>query len=208
MPFSNPRNAATSYLILRELADGGVIDWPLDEADAQRPLFDGLEAGGFIVRWDRVWPLHDRYRLTEKGIQALEAVYNPGAASPLIERIRAQDLPPAQRRAQLLAVRLDPVVWPILHDPYTHWSSIRVDQGHLYRFFWEDQVAPRRKPAPRKPAPKPKPPKPPKVGFGNVAARLVNVHHHHHVDGTLVDLDRDADPDYIPPDPGGDVDVS
>jgi len=54
MPFSSPRSASTSYLILRHLYDGDVIEWPLPEDHPLRPLFDALVAQGLIARWDRV----------------------------------------------------------------------------------------------------------------------------------------------------------
>jgi hypothetical protein len=215
MAFSNPRDALTSYLILRDLHDGNVIDWPLDEGHLLRPLFDKLTEQGYVARWDRMWPLHDRYRLTEKGIATLEAAYRPAGAPQFVEQIRAQRLPAPQRRAALQAQRLDPVLWPILHDPYTHWSTILQDQGPYYRFFWEDQ-APRRRPAPPKPA-KPAAPKAQvRVGGGGRGMRavlphthvVVHEHHFHQDPSTLVDLDRETDdPDYVAPEPG-DYDVS
>jgi hypothetical protein len=215
MPFSTPRNAATSYLVLRHLYEGDVVEWPLPEDHPQKRLFDALEAQGFVARWDRVWPLSDRYRLTERGIGALEAVYRPADAEAFYERIRAQNLPPAGRRAALAQARLDPVVWPILHDPFTHWSTVDADQGRYYRYFWEDQRPPLRVPPPPK-QPAQKAPKPQQGGGVRVVRgggfHVHQVHHHDHHDNhqraVLVDLDRDAgDPDYIPPDQG-DVDVS
>lgn len=217
MPFSNPRNAATSYLVLRDLHDGNVIDWPLDEGHPLRGLFDQLSEQGYIARWDRMWPLHDRYRLTEKGIAALEGAYRPAGAPQFVDQLRARNMPAPQRRAALQAQKLDPVIWPILHDPYTHWSTILQDQGPYYRFFWEDQ-APRRRPAPPKPQqPAAAPRAQVRVGGGGRGrgipfTRVVHEHHHHqhfHQDpSTLVDLDRDVgDPDYVAPEPG-DYDVS
>jgi hypothetical protein len=212
MPFSNPRNAATSYLVLRDLHDGNVIDWPLDEAHPLRGLFDLLTEQGYIARWDRMWPLHDRYRLTEKGIAALEGAYRPAGAQQFVDQLRARRLPAPERRAALQAQRLDPVIWPILHDPYTHWTNLAEDQGPYYRFFWEDQ-APRRRPAPPKPQKQAPARAQVRVGGGGGGFRVQHVvvheHHHHHQDpSTLVDLDRDAgDPDYVAPEPG-DYDVS
>jgi len=71
MPFADPRAAATAYLILRHLYDGDIIDWPSPDDHPLREVFAQLEAQGYVARWDRVWPLHDRYRLlTEKGTLA------------------------------------------------------------------------------------------------------------------------------------------
>ncbi|MFO0659697.1 MAG: hypothetical protein U0165_07695 [Polyangiaceae bacterium] len=44
MPFSNPQNAAVSFLVLRHLYDGDVIDWPLPEDHRFRALFGQLES--------------------------------------------------------------------------------------------------------------------------------------------------------------------
>ena len=49
MPFSTPRSAAMSYLVLRHLYEGDVIEWPLASDHPQKPLFDGLESQGFVV---------------------------------------------------------------------------------------------------------------------------------------------------------------
>jgi hypothetical protein len=214
MPFSSPKSASTSYLVLRHLYDGDVIEWPLAEDHPLRSLFDALESQGFVARWDRMWPLSDRYRLTEKGIAALEAAYRPQGADTFVEGLRTRNLSPRERRAHLEAQRLDPVIWPILHDPYTHWSTVAEDQGRYYAFFWADQRPPMRNPKPQqKPAVKAqKPQRGGGGGGGGMRPGAFGVHHHHHHyphhDPTVVDLDREAgDPGYVPP-PTGDYDVS
>jgi hypothetical protein len=218
MPFSNARSAATSYLILRHLYDGDIIDWPLSPDHPLRAHFDALEAQGVIARWDRIWPLSDRYRLTEKGIAALEAIYRPTGADAFYESLRAENLPPHQRRARLQAQGLDPVIWPILHDPFTHWSTVGEDPGRYYAYLWDDQKPPMRRPSPKKQAPVVKGPSL-KQGGGGGGVRfvrgVVDHHHHHHYhhqpphhDPTVVDLDQESrDPGYAPP-PAGDYDVS
>ena len=80
MQFADPRATATAYLILRHLYDGDIIEWPIPDDHPLREIFMQLEAQGYVARWDRVWPLHDRYRLTEKGISSIEAVYRPAGA--------------------------------------------------------------------------------------------------------------------------------
>lgn len=185
MPFSSPRNAAISYLVLRDLSDGDIIEWPLPPDHPLKALFDGLESGGFIARWDRIWPLSDRYRLTEKGIAALEALYRPAGAEAFFESLRARNIPAVERRAELERAQLHPVIWPILHDPHTHWSTVDQDQGRYYRFFWEDQSPLRRNPAP---------PNRPAVAYpaGAPARAAAYPHHPSPVHGTLFDLDREA----------------
>ena len=217
MPFSNPRSAATSYLILRHLYDGDIIEWPIADDHPLRSIFEALEAQGLVARWDRIWPLSDRYRLTERGIAAIEAVYRPSGAEAFFAEVRARNLPPAERRAFVASRGLDPVVWPLLHDPHTHWSNVGEFQGQYYGYLWEDQRPPgRRKPTPPqkpKPAPKPKPQKSVQRGGGGVRMPRVGHHHHHHRHGphhdpTIVDLDDEAaDPSYVAPVPG-DYDVS
>jgi hypothetical protein len=215
MPFSTPRNAATSYLILRHLYEGDVIEWPIAEDHPKKPLLDALEAQGLIARWDRMWPLHDRYRLTDKGIAAIEAIYRPAGAEAFLADVRKRSLPPAERRAFVTSRGLDPVIWPILHDPYTHWSNLDQDQGQYHAFLWEDQRPPLRKPRPPKvkPAPAPKPRPPARVGGGG-GVRVVHhmvthdVHHHHHHPHQVVDLDGQVeDPGDVDP-VAGDYDVS
>ncbi|MEO7093315.1 MAG: hypothetical protein ABI175_08700 [Polyangiales bacterium] len=197
-------HAATTYLVLRHLYEGDIIGWPLDEAHPQHELFASLESQGLVARWDRIWPLSDRYRLTEKGIAAIEAIYNPATAEALLQSLRVQNLTPAQRRAALQAKGFDPAVWPILHDPYTHWSTVDQDPGRTHAFFWEDQLPPRRVEASR----------PYRSTAGGGGGPRGHRHDHDdslldpHVLHTVVDLDREAaDPGYVAP-IGGDVDVS
>ena len=71
MQFADPKQRANAYLILRHLYDGDVIEWPIDDAHPLRKIFHALEQQGYIARWDRMWPLHDRYRLTEAGRRQL-----------------------------------------------------------------------------------------------------------------------------------------
>ena len=143
MQFADPQAISAAYLILRHLYDGDVIEWPIAEDHPLHAVFAGLEAQGYVARWDRVWPLHDRYRLTEKGIAAIEGVYRPAGAEQFMSQIRQQNLPPAQRRAYLQAQRLDPVLWPLLHDPSTHWSTYGNTGSRYQSFFWEDQRPPK-----------------------------------------------------------------
>lgn len=140
MQFEDPQDLATAYLILRHLYDGDVIDWPVPDDHPLRHVFAGLEAQGYIARWDRIWPLHDRYRLTDQGIAAIEAVYRPAGAQAIYHAVRGRNLSAAQRRAYLVQQGYDPVLWPLLHDPATHWSAWRDDRGDYYDWFWEDHL--------------------------------------------------------------------
>jgi hypothetical protein len=138
MPFSSPERAALSYLILRQLYDGDVIEWPVGDDHPLAGVFGALEAQGYIARWDRIWPLRDRYRLTERGIAAIEAVYRPNDAEAVWQRLRAER--PQGRRAWLQSQHLDPRLWPVLHDPHTHWSNWPHFRGPWYDYVWEDEV--------------------------------------------------------------------
>jgi hypothetical protein len=144
MQFADPQAISTAYLVLRHLYDGDVIEWPIADDHPLHHVFAGLEAQGYVARWDRVWPLRDRYRLTEKGIAAIEAVYRPAGSEQFLADLRGRNLPPAQRRAYLQQQRLDPVLWPILHDPSTHWTTYPQTGSRYQSFFWEDQRPPRR----------------------------------------------------------------
>lgn len=145
MIFADPRAAATAYLILRHLYDGDVIDWPIADDDPHRETFAALEAQGFVARWDRVWPLHDRYRLTDKGIAAIEAVYRPAGAEAFFDQLRQRNLGAAERRAHLQAHGLNPALWPLLHDPSTHWSTFTTLGGPYHAYVWEDLQPPKRR---------------------------------------------------------------
>jgi len=140
MQFEDPQELSNAYLILRHLYDGDVIEWPIADDHPLRQVFAAMEAQGYIARWDRVWPLHDRYRLTDKGIAAIEEVYRPAGAESLYNDLRGRNLTAAQRRAYLQQQGYDPVLWPLLHDPSTHWDMYRQDRGRYYNWFWEDQL--------------------------------------------------------------------
>ncbi|TMQ14639.1 MAG: hypothetical protein E6J90_26640 [Deltaproteobacteria bacterium] len=140
MEFADPQDKATAYLILRHLYDGDVIEWPIADDHPLRHVFAALEAQGYIARWDRMWPRHDRYRLTDQGIAAIEAVYRPAGAEAVYHDLRHRNPSVAQRRAYLVQRGYDPLLWPLLHDPTTHWELWRNDHGRYYDWFWEDQL--------------------------------------------------------------------
>jgi hypothetical protein len=140
MQFEDPQDLSTAYLILRHLYDGDVIEWPIAEDHPLHHVFTATEAQGYIARWDRTWPRRDRYRLTDKGIAAIEAVYRPAGAEAIYSDVRARNLGPAERRTYLAGLGYDPVLWPLLHDPTTHWDMFRQDRGRYYDWFWEDQL--------------------------------------------------------------------
>jgi hypothetical protein len=144
MPLVEPQARSIGYLILRHLYDGDIIDWPIDDDHPQRAIFADLEAQGFIARWDRIWPLHDRYRLTEKGIAAIEAVYKPSGADEIYLEMQRRKLKPADRRAFLSQRGCDPTLWPLLHDPWTHWSTYDPWEAQYQSYVWEDQLPFRR----------------------------------------------------------------
>ena len=188
MQFADPRATATAYLILRHLYDGDIIEWPIPDDHPLRQIFVELETQGYVARWDRVWPLHDRYRLTEKGIAAIEAVYRPAGAEAFFEDLRRRNLSPVDRRAYLQSQGLNPALWPLLHDPSTHWSTFHQMGARYHAYVWEDQQPPKRV----------RPSKMKRAGSKGGAGRVV--HHHQHEDHLhrpavvphLVDLDRQA----------------
>ena len=139
MQFEDPQDRATGYLILRHLYDGDVIEWPIADDHPLRHVFTALEAQGYIARWDRTWPLHDRYRLTDRGIATIKGVYKPAGADTIYNDLRRKNLGAAQRRAYLSQQGYDPVLWPLLHDPTTRWDRVRYDRGSYYDWFWDDQ---------------------------------------------------------------------
>jgi len=145
MQFDDPQDLSTAYLILRHLYDGDVIEWPIADDHPLRHVFAALEAQGYIARWDRTWPRHDRYRLTDTGIAAIEGVYRPAGAEAIYSDVRARNLDAAQRRAYLVQQGHDPVLWPLLHDPTTHWELFGQDRGRYHDWFWEDQQPYRRR---------------------------------------------------------------
>jgi hypothetical protein len=144
MQFADPRAMATAYLILRHLYDGDIVEWPIPDDHPLRDIFVQLEAQGYVARWDRVWPLHDRYRLTEKGIAAIEAVYRPAGAESFFEDLRRRNLSPVDRRGYLQSQGLNPALWPLLHDPSTHWSTFFTHGARYHSYVWEDMQPPKR----------------------------------------------------------------
>jgi len=198
MLFADPRANAVGFLILRHLYDGDVIEWPIEEEHPEHPLFAALEEQGFIARWDRIWPLRDRYRLTEKGIAAIETFYRPAGADAFFDELRRANLDPAGRRGYLQARGFDPSLWPVLHDPSAHWSTFG-SEGSLYQqYVWEDQ----------------RPAKRTRHSSGGGGRSGGGVHHHYHQDRypdivpQVVDLDRQAqDPGVVGPN-ATDYDVS
>ena len=145
MQLADPQMVPVAYLILRQLYDGDVIDWPIPDDHALHALFSELEAQGYVARWDRMWPRHDRYRLTDLGIATIEAVYRPATSEALWFELRALALAPAARRAWLVRRGLDPRLWPVVHDPTTHWDSWADDHGLYYGWLWEDEQPYRRR---------------------------------------------------------------
>lgn len=187
MQFADPRATATAYLILRHLYDGDVIEWPVPDDHPLRDVFQQLEAQGYVARWDRVWPLRDRYRLTDRGIAAIEAVYRPAGAEAFFEDLRRRNLAPGDRRGYLQSQGLNPALWPLLHDPSTHWSTFHTLGARYHAYVWEDMQPPKRvRPSKRK-------------GGGGGVRVVHHDHHHHHVvhhvrppKHHVVDLDREV----------------
>src|SRR5688572_4070008 len=99
MQFADPQELSTAYLILRHIYDGDVIEWPIADDHPLARIFAALEQQGYVARWDRTWPRRDRYRLTEKGISTIEAVYRPAGAEVVWNDLRAKGLGAAERRA-------------------------------------------------------------------------------------------------------------
>lgn len=184
MQFADPQARSTAYLILRHLYDGDVIDWPIADDHPLRAIFEALESEGFVARWDRVWPLHDRYRLTEKGIATIEQVYKPAGAEAFFDDLQNRNLSPPARRQHLLSLGLDPVLWPLLHDPSTHWSNYVTVGARWLAYVWEDQ----RPPKPSRSDAKARAKAAAKAAARPVAQPIRPRQH-------LVDLDREADDD-------------
>jgi hypothetical protein len=195
MQFADPRATATAYLILRHLYDGDIIEWPVPDDHPLREVFLQLEGQGYVARWDRVWPLHDRYRLTEKGIATIEAVYRPAGAEAFFEDLRRRNFGPSDRRAYLQSQGLNPALWPLLHDPSTHWSTFHTLGARYHSYVWED-MQPAKRVRPSKTQTKAT------VGrSGHGVGRAVHHHHYHHHDeprphpvavSHVVDLDQQA----------------
>jgi hypothetical protein len=140
MQFADPRQRANAYLILRHLYDGDVIEWPIDDGHPLKPIFDALEMQGYVARWDRVWPLHDRYRLTEAGIAAIEAVYRPADSATVWNELRGRNMTVVERRTYLIHYGYDPYLWPLLHDPSVGWDTYYDDPGIYWGYVWEDEL--------------------------------------------------------------------
>lgn len=139
MQFADPRQQSTAYLILRHLYDGEVIEWPIDDAHPHHAVFKALEEQGYVARWDRTWPRRDRYRLTDRGIATIEAVYKPATADSTYDELRRLQMPAAQRRQFLASRGHDPLLWGLLHDPGTSWDTWEIEGGRYHRYLWEDQ---------------------------------------------------------------------
>lgn len=139
VPMANKNDWAVALLVMRHLYDGDAIDWPLASDHPKYPIFQQLESLGYIARWDRIWPLHDRYRLTEKGIREIEQHYRPADADRIFQQMRQSGARSAKARQTLLRNQgVDPWHWTVLHDPYTHWSTWDTDSGSYYRQVWHD----------------------------------------------------------------------
>lgn len=145
MQFADPRQRANAFLILRHLYDGDVIEWPVEDDHALKPVFDALETQGYVARWDRTWPLHDRFRLTEQGIAAIEAVYKPAGADQTWNDLRGRNLRPEQRRDYLVNQGYDPYLWPVLHDPSSSWDTYYDEPSFYSSYIWEDDQPFRRR---------------------------------------------------------------
>jgi hypothetical protein len=138
-PMPNKNDWAVALLVMRHLYDGDVIDWPLADDHPKVAVFQQLESLGYIARWDRIWPLHDRYRLTEKGIREIEKHYRPADADRIYQQMRQSGARNPKARQELLRRQgVDPWHWTVLHDPYTHWSTWDTDSGSYYRQVWYD----------------------------------------------------------------------
>lgn len=189
MMFSTHRESVIGLLVLRHLHTGNVIDYPAPESLPQIKILKTLEDNGFIERWNRLWPLADRYRLTAKGVQAIQAAYRPDNAEAVLQQLRARNLAPSARPQALRALGYDPNYWPILHDPHTHWMTWPELIGPYQRYIWEPELprvqAPRpaaqaRPGAPRQARPRPAPRR--QGGFSPSPSHYHQHHiHHHHV---------------------------
>ena len=193
MLFADPNANALAYLVLRHLYDGDVIEWPIADDHPHVAIFQALEQQSLVARWDRVWPLHDRYRLTEHGIKAIEAVYRPAGAEQFFDGLRRQGLAPAERRGFLQAQGLDPLLWPLLHDPTTHWTTFGTAPARYQQYIWEDTMPMRQRRTRRQ------------VVVHKVVHHVV---HHVRPPQHLVDLDRDVNDPLVPRSPTADYDVS
>ena len=189
MLFADPNANALAYLVLRHLYDGDVVEWPIADDHPHLAVFQGLEQQALVARWDRVWPLHDRYRLTEHGIKAIEAVYRPAGAEQFFDGLRRQNLAPADRRGYLQAQGFDPVLWPLLHDPTTHWTTFGTAPARYQQYIWEDTMPFRQRRSARQ----------------VVVEKVV---HQHRPPQQLIDLDRDVNDPLLPISTTADYDLS
>jgi len=135
--FSGPEDdRIRALLILRQLHDGDVIDYPIPDDSPWKRFFEELVSQGLIARWDRVWPLHDRYRLTEPGVATIGKLYRPAEAESVFADLRRRDLAPEARPSFLRNLGHDPLLWPALHDPHTHWMTWGEERGPYSRYVW------------------------------------------------------------------------
>jgi len=209
MAATDPGSRAVGYLILRHLYDGDVIEWPIGDDHPVRQVFADLEEQGLVARWDRVWPLHDRYRLTDGGIAAIEAVYRPEGAEAFFGELRQQNLSPQDRRGFIASRGLDPFLWPIVHDPSTHWSTFQELGAPYYGYVWEDQRPMRRTRHPQSmPVAPGMPPGMRPVSELEPQGYYYEPYERGRVAATVVDLDGQAEDFDNGPSEQGDYDVS
>jgi hypothetical protein len=137
--FTNTRDTTLGMLILRHLHEGDVIDYPVDSDIPQAYIFRALETSGYIERWHRIWPLHDRYRITPQGLAALQKVYQPESAQATLAQLGAQAQNPYARRQLIQGRGVDPALWGALHDPHTHWMTFHQYPGPYHRYLYADR---------------------------------------------------------------------
>jgi hypothetical protein len=135
-PEDDTSERAIRLLIMRALLDGDVIDYPIAADHRKHGLFSALEAEGLIARWDRMWPLHDRYRLTERGTSLIQRLQDPDAQD-FFERLKEQGLSPAARRKELRSRNLDPFDYSVVNDPYSSWETWDDDPGAFFLYVNE-----------------------------------------------------------------------
>jgi pentatricopeptide repeat protein len=142
-------------LILRHLHDGEEIDYPIPEDHRYRAVFEELETRGLIERWDRIWPLHDRYRLTPRGMAGIVAVRRPEEADQLFEEMHERGLAPRERHEYLIQHGYDPAVWSAVNDTSVTWTDWESDPGEYWRYVCEELPADTGLGAPAAPPPRP-----------------------------------------------------
>jgi hypothetical protein len=141
-PTPEQEDLAVRLVVLRFLHDGEIVDYPIRDDDDLRAVFDVLEREGYLARWNRTWPLNDRYRLTEAGIAEIEKYYRPGPAENAHREMRERGLAPGDRQRWLRERGHDPFLWALLNDPYIDWRSWWSHPGPYARYVFE-QAAPR-----------------------------------------------------------------